>query len=205
MRAFHPAKPVVPFWTLIVAALLIAVSPSPADAQIKTSYQYAVKTLCTLFGDIGFGDAMAPGRYRTVINIHNPTEKKVEVARKFALAGQPGDALGSFSVTPYKAFTLGPDQAVAYNCFDIANFFCPINGVCVDFTAIDGFLVINSAEELDVVAVYSGNPKGGEVSTLDIETVAARKIAKVIKIEPDKPKLQPEKRIPAEPFLTIKP
>jgi hypothetical protein len=77
--------------------------------------------------------------------------------------------------------------------------------VCVDFTAIDGFLVINSAEELDVVAVYSGNPKGGEVSTLDTETVAARKIAKIIKIEPDKPKLQPEKRIPAEPFVAPKP
>jgi hypothetical protein len=205
MRAFHPAKPTVPFSTLIAAALLVAVASSPADAQIKTSYQYAVKALCTLLGDNGFGNAMAPGRYRTLINIHNPTEKKIEVARKFALAGQPGEPLGSFSVSPYKAFTLGPDQVVAYNCFDFANFFCPINGVCVDFTAIDGFLVLNSAEELDVVAVYSGNPKGGEVSTLDTETVAARKIAKVIKIEPDKPKLQPEKRIPAEPFVTIKP
>jgi hypothetical protein len=205
MRAFHPAKPFLPFPTLIAAALLVAVSPGPADAQVKTSYQYAVKTLCTLLGDIGVGDAMAPGRYRTLINIHNPTEKKIEVARKFALAGKPGDPLGSFSVTPYKAFTLGPDQAVAYNCLDLANFFCPINGICVDFTAIDGFLVINSAEELDVVAVYSGNPKGGEVSTLDTETVAARKIAKVIKIEPDKPKLQSEKRIQAEPFVTIKP
>jgi hypothetical protein len=205
MRAFHPAKPIVPFATLIAAALLVAVSANTADAQVKTSYQYAVKTLCTLLGDIGFGDAMAPGRYRTLINIHNPTEKKIEVARKFALAGQPGDPLGSFSVSPYKAFTLGPDQAVAYNCLDIANFFCPINGVCVDFTAIDGFLVLNSAEELDVVAVYSGNPKGGEVSTLDTETVAARKIAKLIKIEPDKPKLQPEKRIQAAPFVTIKP
>jgi hypothetical protein len=205
MRAFHPAKPTVPFSTLIAAALLVAVAPSPADAQVKTSYQYAVKSVCTLFGDIGFGDAMAPGRYRTLINIHNPTEKKIEVARKFALAGKPGDPLGSFSVSPYKAFTLGSDQAVAYNCLDIANFFCPINGICVDFTAIDGFLVINSAEELDVVAVYSGNPKGGEVSTLDTETVAARKIAKLIKIEPDQPKPQPEKRIQAEPFVTIKP
>ena len=205
MRAFHPAKQTVPFSTLIAAALLVAVSSCPADAQVKTSYQYAVKTVCALLGDIGFGDAMAPGRYRTLINIHNPTEKKIEVARKFALAGEPGEPLGAFSVSPYKAFTLGPDQAVAYNCFDIANFFCPINGVCVDFTAIDGFLVINSTEELDVVAVYSGNPKGGEVSTLDTETVAARKIAKAIKIEPDQPKLQPEKRIPAEPFVTIKP
>jgi hypothetical protein len=205
MRAFHPAKPTVLFSTLIAAALLVVVSPRPADAQIKTSYQYAVKTLCTLLGEFGFGDAMAPGRYRTLINIHNPTEKKVGVARKFALAGKPGDPLGSFSVTPYKTFTLGPDQAVAYNCFDVAGFYCPINGLCFDFTAIDGFLVINSTEELDVVAVYSGNPKGGEVSTLDTETVAARKISKLIKLELDTLKPQPEKRIPAEPFVTIKP
>ena len=190
---------------LIAAALLVAASANPAHAQLKTSYQYAVKTLCTLFGSIGFGDALSPGRYRTLINIHNPTEKKLEVARKFALAGKPGEPMGSFSVTPYKSFTLGPDQAVAYNCFDIANFFCPINGVCVDFTAIDGFLVINSPEELDVVAVYTGNPKDGDVSTLDVDPVAARKIAKVIKIERDQPKPQHERRIPAEPFVTPKP
>src|SRR6516165_8035920 len=84
------------------------------------------------------------GRYRTVINIHNPTERKIEIARKFALAIQPGEAPGSFSITPYKSLTLEPDQAVAYNCFDISNFYCPIHGVCVDFTAIDGFLVVNS-------------------------------------------------------------
>ena len=204
MWILHPRNAASLPGILIAAALLVAASANPAHAQLKTSYQYAVKTLCTLFGSIGFGDALSPGRYRTVINIHNPTEKKLEVARKFALAGKPGEPMGSFSVTPYKAFTLGPDQAVAYNCFDVANFFCPINGVCVDFTAIDGFLVINSAEELDVVAVYTGNPKDGDVSTLDVDTVAARKIAKVIKIEKDQPKPQNERRIPAEPFVPPK-
>jgi hypothetical protein len=187
-------------------AILALTASSPAHAQLKTSYQYAVKTLCTLFGEIGFGDALSPGRYRTVINIHNPTEKKFEIARKFALAGGPTDPFGPFSVTPYKSLTLGPDQAIAFNCFDIANFFCPINNVCVDFTAIDGFLVINSPAELDVVAVYTGNPKGGEVSTLDTETVAARKLAKVIKIEPDRPAgPQQPRRIQVEPFKEVKP
>ena len=32
----------------------------------------------------------APGRYRTVINIHSPTERKIEI-----------EAAGSFSMTPY--------------------------------------------------------------------------------------------------------
>src|SRR5262249_8634358 len=34
------------------------------------------------------------GRYRTVINLHNPTERKIGIARKFALAIQPGEASG---------------------------------------------------------------------------------------------------------------
>jgi hypothetical protein len=43
------------------------------------------------------------------------------------------------------------------------------------------------------------------VSTLDTETVAARKMAKVIKIEPDRPGAQPQRRIQGEPFKTLKP
>jgi hypothetical protein len=197
---------VLPF-VFIVVALLVAASCSPgyAQQQVATRFQYAAKTLCTLGGDTGFGDAFAPGRYRTVINIHNPADRKIEIARKFALAIQPGEATGSFSITPYKSLTLEPDQVVAYNCFDISNFYCPIHGVCVDFTAIDGFLVVNSPVELDVVAVYTAHPKGGEVSTLDTETVAGRRMPKTIVIKPDEPRAQPEKRIQMEPFKPVKP
>jgi hypothetical protein len=197
---------VVPSLVFIVGALLVALcNPAHAQQRVATRVQYSAKTLCTLATDIGFGDAFAPGRYRTVINIHNPTERKIEITRKFALAIQPGEAVGSFSITPYKSLTLEPDQAVAYNCFDISGFYCPINGVCVDFTAIDGFLVVNSPVELDVVAVYTVHPKGGEVSTLDTETVAGRTMPKTILIKPDQPALQPEKRIQMQPFKPVKP
>ena len=191
---------------VLAAGVWLASSCGAAHAQrLSTTYQYSVKAICTLLGDIGFGDAFAPGRYRTVINIHNPTEKSVEIARKFALAGAPADPAGSFSMTPYKALTLKGDQAVAFNCFHIADFFCPINNVCVDFTAIDGFLVINSPVELDVVAVYTAHPKGGEVATLDTETVAARKMRKTIVISADAPRPQQERRIQGEPFKPIQP
>ena len=192
---------------LNVVALLAAAlcSPGYAQQQVATRFQYAVKTLCTLGGDVGFGDAFAPGRYRTVINIHNPTDRKIEIARKFALAIQPGEATGSFSITPYKSLTLEPDQAVAYNCLDISNFYCPIDGVCVDFTAIDGFLVVNSPVELDVVAVYTAHPKGGEVSTMDTETVAGRRMPKTIVIKRDESRAQPGRRIQMEPFKPVKP
>jgi hypothetical protein len=209
MRTFRPWLDTAALSLVFIAgACLVAASCNPAQAQrqqVATRYQYSAKTLCTLATDFGFGDAFAPGRYRTVINIHNPTDRKIEIARKFALAIQPGEAVGSFSITPYKSLTLEPDQAVAYNCFDIAGFFCPIHGVCVDFTAIDGFLVVNSPVELDVVAVYTAHPKGGEVSTLETETVAGRRLPKTIVITPDQPAQQPEKRIQAEPFKAIKP
>jgi hypothetical protein len=190
---------------LLCAMVVLVCSPGHAQQQIATRFQYSAKALCTLAGDVGFGDAFAPGRYRTVINIHNPTERKIEIARKFALAIQPGEAAGSFSITPYKPLTLEPDQAVAYNCFDLASFYCPIRGVCVHFTAIDGFLVVNSPVELDVVAVYTAHPKGSEVSTLDTETFAARRLPKTIVIRPDEPLAQPEKRIEMEPFKPVKP
>src|SRR5262245_55096288 len=93
--------------TLPVFALLLVMCEPAGEQRLSTKFQYAVKTLCTMLGE--FGDGMAPGRYRTLINIHNPIEKKVEVARKFALAGKPGDPLGPFSIAPYRAFTLGPD------------------------------------------------------------------------------------------------
>jgi hypothetical protein len=208
MRPFRSRlDTVVLSFVFIVMALLVAApcSPGYAQQQVATRFQYAVKTLCTLGGDVGFGDAFAPRRYRTVINIHNPTERKIGIARKFALAIQPGEATGSFSITPYKSLTLEPDQAVAYNCFDISNFYCPIHGVCVDFTAIDGFLVVNSPVELDVVAVYTANPKGGEVSTLDTETIAGRRMPKTIVIKPDEPLAQPGRRIQMEPFKPVKP
>jgi hypothetical protein len=185
--------------------VLVCSNPGHAQQQVATRFQYSVKALCTLAGDVGFGDAFAPGRYRTIINIHNPTERKIEIARKFALAIEPGEAAGEFSITPYKSLILEPDQAVAYNCFDISSFYCPIRGVCVHFTAIDGFLVINSPVELDVVAVYTAHPKGGEVSTLDTQAVAGRRMPKTIVIRPEAPLAQPEKRIEMEPFKPVKP
>ena len=94
-------------------------------------------------------------------------------------------------------------NAVAFDCFAMANFFCPINGICVDFIAIDGFLVLNSASELDVVAVYSGHPKDAQVSALEIETIAARTIATTITLKQAEPKS--DRRIQVEPFKEIKP
>jgi hypothetical protein len=75
----------------------------------------------------------------------------------------------------------------------------------VDFIAIDGFLVVNGPVELDVVAVYTAHAQGGEVSTLDTQTIAGRRMPKTIVIRPEERQVQPEKRIQMEPFKPVKP
>jgi hypothetical protein len=155
-------------------------------AALKTEYQYTVKAACSLLGT--FDDiSLSKGIYRTLINIHNPTDKTITFAHKIALALGVGEEAGKFNVSPYKKAALGPDGAVQVNCGNIAGAFCPIDGVCIDFSSIDGFVVLNSAQELDVVVIYTARPSEGEVQTMDVETVLPRKIRKKIEIQPEQP------------------
>ncbi len=85
-------------------------------------------------------------------------------------------------MTPFHKTFLGPDGAVQFTCSNIAGFFCPINGVCVDFAFLDGFLVIKSPIQLDVVGVYTARSTNGEVESIDVEKVHPRKIASKTKV-----------------------
>ena len=97
--------------------------PEKYSKTIKTEYQYAAKVACSLLLPHQDG-TLARGTYRTVVNIHNPTDKKITVAAKVALATQFGSEPGPFGVTPFKEAVLQPDGAVEVNCFDIAGYFC---------------------------------------------------------------------------------
>ena len=156
---------------------------------IKTEYQYAAKVACSLLLPHQDG-TLARGIYRTIVNIHNPTNKKITIAAKVALASQFGAEPGPFDVTPFKGATLQPDGAVGISCFDIAGYFCPINGVCVDFAFLEGFLVVKSPVPLDVVSVYTARHSDGDVESIDVLTVQPQKIHDTVKLgstEPSKP------------------
>jgi hypothetical protein len=156
---------------------------------IKTEYQYAAKVACSLLLPHQDG-TLARGTYRTIINIHNPSDKKITVAAKVALATQFGSEPGPFGVTPFKEAVLQPDGATELSCFDVASYFCPIDGVCVDFAFLEGFLVIKSPVPLDVVGVYTARPTDGEVSSMDVEMIQPRQMKETVKIgaaEPTKP------------------
>ncbi len=51
-------------------------------AEVDTTFQYAVKFVCGK----SEGKIVAPGKYLTAINVHNPTEKKIGFRKKFAIA-----------------------------------------------------------------------------------------------------------------------
>lgn len=152
---------------------------------IKTEYQYAAKVVCSLLLSHQDG-TLAKGTYRTIVNLHNPTNKEITIAAKVALAGEFGSDPGPFSITPFKKAKLQGDGAMEMNCFDVAGFFCPINGVCVDFAFLEGFAVIKSPVPLDVVGVYSARHTDGEVETMDVETVQPKQIREVVKLMPIK-------------------
>jgi hypothetical protein len=148
---------------------------------IKTEYQYSAKVVCSLLRPHQDG-TLAQGTYRTAVNIHNPTDKRISVAAKVALARQFGSEPGRFDVTPFKEAELQPDGAVGINCFDIAGYFCPIDGVCVDFAFLEGFLVVKSPVPLDVVGVYTARHTDGDVESIDVEAIEARQVRETVKI-----------------------
>ncbi len=185
----------------LVAAICLP-PPSAAEQKayesVETHYQYAAKVVCSLLTPHQDGD-LARGTYRTVINVHNPTEKRVTFIDKVALSGAPGDPPSPFSVTPFEKTTLQPDGAVKFTCGDIAGFFCPINGVCVDFAFLDGFLIIKSPVELDVVGVYTARSVDGDVESVDVETVQPRRITAKTKLKEKVSKPTTKQRIPYPP------
>jgi hypothetical protein len=124
-------------------------------------FQYAVKFVCGK----SEGYVVAPGKYWTAINVHNPTSDAVEFGKKFAVA-LPGQEAGPVSET--FGNKLGPDEALEIDRADILE----RAGAREDF--LKGFVVIKCDVELDVVAVYTAAGMDGEVKTLHIERVPPR-------------------------------
>ncbi|HYL99212.1 MAG TPA: hypothetical protein VEZ90_09675, partial [Blastocatellia bacterium] len=115
-------------------------------------------------------NVVAPGRYFTAINVHNPaTCKTVTFKWKVAQAGRLGGPMGLIS--RHQKVALRPDQAIEIDCPDVFR--------VTDLNAIKGFVVIESPCELDVVAVYTVTPpptatQPGSIVAFEIERVPAR-------------------------------
>lgn len=159
---------------VFVLLTVVAVSPGAITTsaqsrrvQSQTEFQYAAKFVC---GNVDPGGIVSPGIYFTVVNVRNPSRtKSVEFTKKFAHA-LPFEKVGK--VTEVIRASLGPDEAMGIDCVNIYAHSHIFTG-----TPIEGYVVINSPEELDVVAIYTAGAP--EVQTLHTERVPFRRVAKL--------------------------
>jgi hypothetical protein len=163
---------------VLATALLLTGGGTGRAAAADGEFRYAAKVACSLLGTFE-DDLLVRGLYRTAINVHNPTGQDVRFGYKVALAQPvnppPGTTEDLIPGSDVVAAVLGPEEAVVIGCLDLAALFCPPEGpICVDFAVIEGFVVIRSPVELDVVVAYSARTAEGEVQTLDVEAIAPR-------------------------------
>jgi Subtilase family/Peptidase inhibitor I9 len=122
------------------------------DGQIdddQTPMLYRAKFVCGQ----PVGNTLAPGRYFTVINVHNPIEdasaKPISFTMKFAVALPPQQGHTQFS----SSFDVASDDVRAISCGDIIRAANAANLCSASFC--EGFVVIESQADLDVTAIYT--------------------------------------------------
>jgi hypothetical protein len=132
-------------------------------------YQYAVKVIQ---GGIQVDSKIKPigiGSYFTSVNVHNPLRHNVKYAVKMAVSGSNGK---TSTISNFHIFKIGPDAVTE---FDSMGFSSLLGGALPPF--LEGYFVIESEEELDVVGIYTGGEiKDGSLEALHMERVPARVI-----------------------------
>jgi hypothetical protein len=147
--------------------------PAPPPTGPAMPLEYAVKYVCgtnPIEGQVT--TLVASGNYYTAVNIHNPfKENKVTYKVALALQGEPGPMTGF-----QPAFPLKYDQAMDVDCRLIRARLQQAHIATPPF--ITGFLVVQSARELDVVGVYTaaGAVEKNQVVSIDVERVPVRRV-----------------------------
>lgn len=136
-------------------------------------YAYSAKFVC---GNRTTDLDVVRGRYATTVNIHNPHFTLVPFAKKAVLALPQRSDLGRIS--RFVREQLPADRALGVDCRDIRELF----GVALP-AFIEGFVVIYSPVELDVVGVYTarhrpllGSPPPPDTSQFDVESIDVEEV-----------------------------
>jgi hypothetical protein len=150
---------------LVSTVLLISIAtPLTTRAQSRrVIFTYAAKFVCGK----GNEKLVSPGQYFTNINVHNPSPfNKAVYIKRFAIAlpnEHTGKLVGVFGAI------LDPDLAMTIDCNNIYEHAQTQPG---DF--LEGFALIYSFTELDVVSVYTAGHT--EVEAFHTERVPARRL-----------------------------
>lgn len=156
---------------LCLTALVWLPRPTTArQAAPSRALQYAAKFVCGPYNNVQPAPNLMPrGRYFTNINVHNPSNFRDATFRKKFAVAMPRERAGRIS--PFFLKTLRPDEAMTIDCDDIYEH---LNENPNNF--VEGFAVIETLLELDVVSVYAaGQPSVGPlVTTMHTERVPPR-------------------------------
>ncbi len=170
--------------TLVTILAAVAVVTSAAIAQSEPAWSYyAAKFVCGAETVPPPPATLAIGKYKTIVNIHNPnylTNDLMEpipvvFLKKVVVSLPQGEQ--PLPPTCKLQDELASDHALQMDCITIKTHLrlagLPSTG------ALEGFVVIEVPPQgpfefpppLDVVAVYMSQPLGGQVSTMDVETI----------------------------------
>lgn len=141
----------------------------PLPPPLPDVFVYSAKITCV--PHLGpASPALMPGKYRTAVNVHNPSDEPAHIQKWVTLSppqGQTPITGGRISET------LGPWSAFDVDCPHMRDQFGLPEGAKVP--GGKGFLVIRSDQRLDVVAVYTARTetanKNGVGTSIDVETV----------------------------------
>lgn len=155
---------------------LIGAWQIPAVQAQTTLFAYSAKFVCgPPRGDL----PVVRGTYATTVNIHNPHFQEVNFRKKAVIALPQRDPRGPIS--EFVREGLKADEALGVDCRDIRDLFGPAIPLP---PLIEGFVVIYSPVQLDVVAVYTARHRSGvapndsnEVETMDVEEVTPKRVA----------------------------
>ncbi|MEK6375849.1 MAG: hypothetical protein AABO58_24500 [Acidobacteriota bacterium] len=157
------------FTTVAVAQQTATIAPQPPIIP-NYAYQYAAKIVCgrpaptpTYAFQVG-----AHGTYFTQVNVHNPSRTQGVSIRKKFINAQPDER----PTKPTQFFGLGlePDWATQIDCHNILKHLGLPPGAYVE-----GFVILESTLEIDVVGLYTADGPSGLISTMEIDRVPARK------------------------------
>lgn len=149
----------------------------------KIRYEYAAKMICGTQPSTR-SMRMARGFYATSINIHNPGPGVATLFKKLALVYPPGGQKPG-KIIPFSSHRLDYDTAVSVDCDMIQR---DVFSGRLPQTNIEGFVVIQSDQSLDVDAVYTTATLNAEGTAEDHSSIVVRRVEGRVIEAPDKPK-----------------
>jgi hypothetical protein len=155
----------------VVAVALVGL-PDLAEARRRNRNsqeevsQFAVEFTCGT-NDSSF-DGIVPGDYATVVNVHNAGSETR--ARAMVSLSYPTSSSSDWTRTSF-----APMQSRQLDCADILGGTFVFDPPLEEDGYYQGFVIIQTMGDLDVVARYTATGSDGEVST-DVETASPRKV-----------------------------